>query len=72
MHAQIREVKIVRRKVTTEMKALVLGGAGVMYSETTRDLVNTSNFTEITMRAPMRAHGRGIGESNKRETDQTT
>lgn len=33
------------------MKALVLGGAGAMYSETTRDLVNTSNFTEITMHA---------------------
>ncbi len=54
------------------MKALVLGGAGAMYSETTRDLVNTSNLTEITMRVPMRAHGRGIGESDKRETNQTT
>lgn len=53
MHAQIREAKIVRRKVTTEIEALVLGGAGAMYSETTRDLVNTSNLTEITMRARM-------------------
>jgi hypothetical protein len=51
VHTQIREAKIVRRKVTTEMKELVLGGAGAMYSETTRDLVNTSNLTEITMRA---------------------
>lgn len=31
------------------MKALVLGGAGAMCSETTRDLVNTSNFTEIAI-----------------------
>jgi len=31
------------------MKALVLGGAGAMCSETTRDLVNTSNLTEITI-----------------------
>ena len=31
------------------MKILVLGGAGAMGSETTKDLVNTSDFTEIAI-----------------------